>query len=304
MTTCGTGWRRPSRWPGLHDNREPPSARPGDRCGLGVATSYGPETIAKGDSVRIRGRWYTVVRVNRRTVTPLGSWTCTSPYREIQDHRRLRRQTAGGAAGKSAAGEPAGVVAGTFSRTPAGEITRGQVSWPPVGRNPWPLTSRAGNAGMVAGQAVIGAETVAVGAVGRRELDQFTVRAESEVTRRQPEIRQSGPVHSPAQLFSGRGSADDAGDVVDGQPAMCHRPGSPGSCCQPASTAVADHRMIVPPLLGSVGVYQADDHRIVALWSPWLVIRCRQLVGILIHSATVSNTCSHRYCSGAGSSVG
>lgn len=55
-----------------------------------TAAAYRPDTITKGDAVRIRGTWYEVVRVNRKTVTvpsTLGSWTDTSPYREIQDHR-------------------------------------------------------------------------------------------------------------------------------------------------------------------------------------------------------------------------
>lgn len=56
----------------------------------GTATAYGPDTISAGDAVQIRGSWYQVVRVNRKTVTvpsSLGSWTDTSPYREIQNHR-------------------------------------------------------------------------------------------------------------------------------------------------------------------------------------------------------------------------
>ena len=56
----------------------------------GTATGHGPATIHKGDTVQIRGRWYTVVRANKKTVTvpsTLGAWTDTAPYHEIQDHR-------------------------------------------------------------------------------------------------------------------------------------------------------------------------------------------------------------------------
>lgn len=62
-----------------------------DQIAAGTATNYGPDTIAKGDAVKIRGSWYPVVRVNKKTVSiPSivgGSWTDTSPYREIQDHK-------------------------------------------------------------------------------------------------------------------------------------------------------------------------------------------------------------------------
>lgn len=58
----------------------------------GTATDYSPATINKGDTVQIRGHWYEVVRVNKKTVTvpsSLGPWTDTAPYHQIQDHRRL-----------------------------------------------------------------------------------------------------------------------------------------------------------------------------------------------------------------------
>jgi len=61
-----------------------------EQIAAGQATNYGPDTIAKGDAVKIRNRWYEVVRVNKKTVTVpsgMGSWTDTSPYREVQDHR-------------------------------------------------------------------------------------------------------------------------------------------------------------------------------------------------------------------------
>ena len=56
----------------------------------GTATGFGPATINKGDAVKIRGRWYEVARVNKKTVTvpsTLGAWTDTAPYHAIQDHR-------------------------------------------------------------------------------------------------------------------------------------------------------------------------------------------------------------------------
>jgi len=61
-----------------------------EQVAAGAATNYGPDTIAKGDAVKIRNSWYQVVRANKKTVTVpsgLGNWTNTSPYREIQDHR-------------------------------------------------------------------------------------------------------------------------------------------------------------------------------------------------------------------------
>lgn len=62
-----------------------------EQVAAGVATNYGPDSIAKGDQVKIRGTWYPVVRVNKKTVSVPsvvgGSWTDTAPYREIQDHR-------------------------------------------------------------------------------------------------------------------------------------------------------------------------------------------------------------------------
>jgi hypothetical protein len=56
----------------------------------GAAAGHSQATIHPGDAVRIRGRWYPVVRANRKTVTvpsTLGPWTDTAPYHEITDHR-------------------------------------------------------------------------------------------------------------------------------------------------------------------------------------------------------------------------
>ena len=56
----------------------------------GTATNYGPDAVRPGDLVRIRGTWRKVVRANRKTVAvETGySWTDTTPYPEIQAHRR------------------------------------------------------------------------------------------------------------------------------------------------------------------------------------------------------------------------
>ena len=64
--------------------------RPFETSGSGVPV-YDWTTVAAGDEVLVGGRWYTVVRANRKTVTvPTGhSWTGTVPYREIRDHRAM-----------------------------------------------------------------------------------------------------------------------------------------------------------------------------------------------------------------------
>lgn len=55
----------------------------------GTTIEYGPDTVRPGDRVKVRGTWYEVIRTNRKTVTvPSGySWTNTTPYRQIQEHR-------------------------------------------------------------------------------------------------------------------------------------------------------------------------------------------------------------------------
>ncbi|QNJ96568.1 DUF3560 domain-containing protein (plasmid) [Mycolicibacterium fluoranthenivorans] len=57
----------------------------------GIATSFGPDTIAKGDRIKYRSGWYPVVRVNAKTVSvqsaPGETWTHKVPYHEISDHR-------------------------------------------------------------------------------------------------------------------------------------------------------------------------------------------------------------------------
>jgi len=69
-----------------------------EQVATGQATSYGPTSVHRGDQVKIRGRWYTVVRANKRTVTvpsPIGNWTDTTPWHEVQDHRSASTSPAG-----------------------------------------------------------------------------------------------------------------------------------------------------------------------------------------------------------------
>ncbi|RDH95041.1 uncharacterized protein DUF3560 [Curtobacterium sp. AG1037] len=56
----------------------------------GTATGYSRETVKKGDRVRVRGHWWSVVRVNAKSVSVQTeyTWTNTVPYPEIQDVRR------------------------------------------------------------------------------------------------------------------------------------------------------------------------------------------------------------------------
>jgi hypothetical protein len=59
----------------------------------GIATSYSRDTIGKGDSIKYRGHWYEVVRVNAKSVSvhlqPEWSWTHTVGYHEITDVQKL-----------------------------------------------------------------------------------------------------------------------------------------------------------------------------------------------------------------------
>lgn len=54
----------------------------------GKATNYGPQTVAKGDAVKIRDHWHRVVRANAKSVTVETeySWTDRAPWHEVQDH--------------------------------------------------------------------------------------------------------------------------------------------------------------------------------------------------------------------------
>lgn len=61
-----------------------------DQVAVGATRDYGRHNVAPGDRVRIRGRWYAVVRANAKTVTvpsQLGAWTDTAPWHEVTDHR-------------------------------------------------------------------------------------------------------------------------------------------------------------------------------------------------------------------------
>lgn len=56
----------------------------------GAALDLSPATVSRGDSVRVNGRWYEVVRVNAKSVTVpscLGTWTDTVRYDKITAHR-------------------------------------------------------------------------------------------------------------------------------------------------------------------------------------------------------------------------
>jgi hypothetical protein len=55
----------------------------------GVASDYGRHNVAKGDQVKIRGRWLTVARVNAKTVSVQTEhgWTDRAPWHEVSDHR-------------------------------------------------------------------------------------------------------------------------------------------------------------------------------------------------------------------------
>lgn len=61
----------------------------------GEVTEYGPDVIAKGDSVLYRGRWYEVIRSNPKSVSVIhpdgGSWRETIPYHQLSDHRRANQ---------------------------------------------------------------------------------------------------------------------------------------------------------------------------------------------------------------------
>ncbi|HFA6985244.1 TPA: DUF3560 domain-containing protein [Neisseria gonorrhoeae] len=60
-----------------------------EQIAAGEATNYGPETVAKGDAVKIRNLWRRVVRANAKSVSvETGhSWTDRAPWHEVQDHR-------------------------------------------------------------------------------------------------------------------------------------------------------------------------------------------------------------------------
>lgn len=59
----------------------------------GLATSYGPTTVRKGDHVMIGKRWRLVVRANTKSVTVKtdNSWTDRAPWHKVQDHRPVKQ---------------------------------------------------------------------------------------------------------------------------------------------------------------------------------------------------------------------
>lgn len=60
-----------------------------EQIAAGVATNYGPDNVAAGDLVKVRGRWLLVVRANVKTVTVDGMFgNATTPWHEVQDHHR------------------------------------------------------------------------------------------------------------------------------------------------------------------------------------------------------------------------
>lgn len=72
----------------------------------GKASTAGPDTVAKGDWVLVRGRWYRVRRVNKKTVSVPSAilaapepgrreYTDTTPWREVRDHRTTEQMPAG-----------------------------------------------------------------------------------------------------------------------------------------------------------------------------------------------------------------
>lgn len=56
----------------------------------GVATDYGPGTVATGDAVKIRGQWRRVVRANAKSVSVATDYSraARTPWHEVQDHRK------------------------------------------------------------------------------------------------------------------------------------------------------------------------------------------------------------------------
>lgn len=61
-----------------------------EQVAAGTARDYGPDAIAKGDSVLVLGQWRRVVRVNPKSVSvETGfSHSARAAYADIQDHRR------------------------------------------------------------------------------------------------------------------------------------------------------------------------------------------------------------------------
>lgn len=94
-----------------------------DQVASGEATDHGPDTVAVGDLVKIRGSWYPVARCNAKTVAvETGySWTDKAPWHEVQDHRP--RETTPSSAPVDDPPEAGGQAAG--SATPGRVIGQG-----------------------------------------------------------------------------------------------------------------------------------------------------------------------------------
>ncbi|GAA2783022.1 DUF3560 domain-containing protein [Saccharopolyspora taberi] len=71
----------------------------------GKASTAGPDTVAKGDWVLVRGDWYRVRRVNKKTVSVPShlvtapepgkrEWTNTTPWHEVREHRTTEQMPA------------------------------------------------------------------------------------------------------------------------------------------------------------------------------------------------------------------
>lgn len=69
-----------------------------EQIATGQATNYGPETVSKGDAVKIRGHWRRVVRANLKSVSvETGySWTDRAPWAEVSDHKPATDSPANG----------------------------------------------------------------------------------------------------------------------------------------------------------------------------------------------------------------
>lgn len=55
----------------------------------GIATTYGPATVRKGDFVKIRGYWSKVLRANPKTVSIEAGqgWDLKYTWAEVKEHR-------------------------------------------------------------------------------------------------------------------------------------------------------------------------------------------------------------------------
>ncbi len=71
----------------------------------GIATDFTSACIAKGDSIRYRGRWYQVSGVNPKSVTvKMASGTGSVRYHDVAEHRRASESGVAAAASDGCAG--------------------------------------------------------------------------------------------------------------------------------------------------------------------------------------------------------